>query len=106
MIGEVALAAMLLTGATLVIKSFIRLSAVNLGFDSENVLTLNLTRTKAGADTFYKDVLDRLTALHQVRAVGAISLRPLSGSEWSQDIYRGSSASSPRRANLGISSRG
>jgi len=85
-IGEVALAAMLLTGAALVIKSFVRLSAVNLGFNSENVLTLNVARTKAGADTLYKDVLERLSALPTVNAVGAINFRPLVGSGWSQDI--------------------
>ena len=85
--GEVALAAMLLTGATLVIKSFARLSALNLGFNSENVLTVDLARTKGGEDTFYKDVLERLSALPQVRAVGAINFKPLyGGPAWGQDI--------------------
>ena len=55
-VGEVALAAMLLTGAALAIKSFTRLSAVNLGFDPENVLTVDLARTKGGEDAFYKAV--------------------------------------------------
>jgi predicted permease len=84
--GEVALAAMLLTGAALVLESFVRLSAVNLGFDSERVLTVNLARTKAGTDAFYKDVLERIAALPRVQAAGAINVRPLSGTEWSQDI--------------------
>ena len=85
--GEVALAAMLLTGATLLIKSFARLSAVNLGFNSENVLTVDLARTKGGEDAFYKDVLERLSALPQVRAAGAINFKPLyGGPAWGQDI--------------------
>ena len=84
--SEVALAAMLLTGAALVIKSFVRLSAVNLGFDSESVLTVDLARTKAGVSTFYNDVVERVSALPQVHAVGAINHRPLSGTGWSQDI--------------------
>jgi len=84
--GEVALAAMLLTGTALVIKGFVRLSAVNLGFDSESVLTVDLARTKGGEDAFYKDVLERLSVLPRVHAAGAINLRPLSGTEWSQDI--------------------
>jgi putative ABC transport system permease protein len=84
--GEVALAAMLLTGAALVLESFVRLSAVNLGFDSERVLTVNLARTKAGTDAFYKDVLERIAALPRVQAAGAINVRPLSGTEWGQDI--------------------
>ena len=84
--GEVALAAILLVGAALAVKSFVRLSAVNLGFDSESVLTVNLARTKGRADAFYNEVLDRLSALPQVHAVGAVNHRPLSGTGWSQDI--------------------
>ena len=85
--GEVALAAMLLTGAGLMSKSFARLSAVNLGFDSENVLTVDLARTKGREEAFYKDVLERLSALPQVRAAGAINFKPLHGGPaWGQDI--------------------
>jgi predicted permease len=85
--GEVALAAMLLTGAVLVIKSFVRLSAVNLGFDSNNVVTVDLARTKGGEDAFYKGVLERLSALPQVRAAGLINYKPLyGGPAWGQDI--------------------
>ena len=84
--GEIALAAAILIGAGLLIKSFVRLSAVNLGFRSENVLTLSLSRTKGGQGAFYGDVLDRISALPQVRAAGAINFRPLSGAGWSQDI--------------------
>lgn len=94
--GEVALAAVLLTCAGLVIRSFVRLSAVNLGFDSEKVLTVDLARTKQGGNVFYKDVLERLSALPQVHAVGAINLRPLSGTDWSQDITVESRPPRPR----------
>jgi putative ABC transport system permease protein len=86
-VGEVALAASLLTSATLLIKSFARLSAVNMGFAAENVLTVDLARTKGGEDAFYKDVLERLSALPRVRAAGAIDFKPLyGGPTWGQDI--------------------
>jgi putative ABC transport system permease protein len=85
--GEVALAAMLLTGAALVVESFARLSAVNLGFAAENVLTVDLARTKGGEDAFYREVLERLSALPRVRAAGAINFKPLYGAPaWGQDI--------------------
>ena len=85
--GEVALAAMLLIGASLLIKSFARLSAVPLGFNAENVLTIDLARTKGGEDAFYKNVLERLSALPQVRAAGVINFKPLyGGPAWGQDI--------------------
>lgn len=84
--GEVALATMLLAGTGLLLKSFIRLTAVNMGFRSENVLTVSLTRTRTGTDEFYNQVLERVTALPQVRAAGAINYAPLSGGVWGQDI--------------------
>ncbi len=84
--GEVALATMLLTGTALVMESFVRLSAVTLGFDSENVLTVDLARTRKGVDAFYREVLEQITALPQVRAAGAINFRPLYGPAWGQDI--------------------
>jgi putative ABC transport system permease protein len=83
---EVALAAMLITGAGLLIKSFARLSAVDMGFRSENVLTVGLARTKAGGNVFYREVVDRIAGLPQVRAAGAINYGPLSGGLWGQDI--------------------
>jgi len=86
-VGEVALAAMLLMGAALAIKSFARLSAVDLGFEAENVLTVDLARSKGGPDAFYKGVLERLSALPQVWAAGVINFKPLyGGPAWGQDI--------------------
>jgi putative ABC transport system permease protein len=77
---------MLLISAVLLLKSFMRLSAVDLGFRPQNVLTLQLTRTQGNAEPFYSEVLDRLSALPEVAAAGAINVRPLSGMGWSQDI--------------------
>jgi putative ABC transport system permease protein len=85
-VGEIALATVLLTGAALVMQSFVRLSAVSLGFDSENVLTVDLARTKQRENAFYNEVLERLSTLPQVRAAGAINFKPLSGTGWNQDI--------------------
>ena len=45
MIAEIALCAMLLIGAGLLIRSFVRVRDVNPGFDPRNVLTLELTMT-------------------------------------------------------------
>ena len=85
--GEVALAMLLLVGTGLLVKSFVRLSAVSLGFASENLLTFDLARTNRGEDAFYPQVLQRLAVLPQVRAVGAINIKPLyGGPTWHQDI--------------------
>jgi putative ABC transport system permease protein len=84
--GEVALAAIMLTGAGLLGKSFVQLSTVALGFQPESVLTIALHRTGQHMEHFYDPVLQRLSTLPQVRAAGIINFAPLSGGGWGQDI--------------------
>jgi putative ABC transport system permease protein len=84
--GEVALAAILLTAAGLLAKSFVRLSTVALGFQPESVLTVALHRPGQHMEHFYDPVLQRITALPQVRSAGIINFAPLSGGGWGQDI--------------------
>ena len=62
---EVALGTVLVIGASLMIRSFINLHNVQLGFNPERLLTaqISLPRGKyprAGAISFYQDLLDRL----------------------------------------------
>jgi putative ABC transport system permease protein len=84
--GEVALAAVLLTAAGLLANSFVRLSTVDLGFHPESLLTVSLHRTGQHMERFYDPVLQRISALPQVRAAGIINFAPLSGGGWGQDI--------------------
>jgi putative ABC transport system permease protein len=82
---ETAIAVVLLIGAGLMIRSYIRLQQVSPGFDAANVLTtrINLSygkydsEEKAGA--FWLQLYERLTALPGVEAVGMITELPLSG---------------------------
>jgi putative ABC transport system permease protein len=84
--GEVALAAILLTAAGLLAKSFVRLSTVDLGFQPESVLAVELDRRGQHMEHFYDPVLQRIAALPRVRAAGIINYAPLSGGGWGQDI--------------------
>jgi hypothetical protein len=61
-IAEIALCAMLLIGASLLIRSFVRVRDVNPGFDPRNVLTLELTMTGER----YKDKETVLAAYHEL----------------------------------------
>jgi predicted permease len=77
-IAEITLAVMLLSGAGLLIRSFIRVQTTNRGFDSQNVLLLQVdlpgtynTREKRAA--FYSEATRRIRSLPGVLAVGAIS---------------------------------
>lgn len=87
-VGEVALALVLLSTAGLLIQSLYRLQTVDPGFDPHNVLTFHADlpeaqyKTNAQQATFYKNVLDRLRSLPGVTAAGAAQSFPLSGADY------------------------
>jgi putative ABC transport system permease protein len=77
-VAEIALAVILLSGAGLLIRSFQRVQAVDRGFDSSNVLLLQVDLpgtydNAAKMATFYTEAARRIHALPGVLAVGAIS---------------------------------
>jgi putative ABC transport system permease protein len=74
-VAEVALALVLLAGAGLMIRSFVRLQSVETGFDSKNTLTFRADFQKA---TDYKELLDRLTAIPGVESASVATTAPLS----------------------------
>ena len=84
-ITEVALAVVVLIGAGLLIRSFIRLRAVDPGFQPARVLTVRVPlaggRNAAGERrvAFFKQMTDRIATLPGVRAVGAVNILPLTG---------------------------
>jgi putative ABC transport system permease protein len=83
LIGEVALSLMLLVGAGLLIKSFLSLQKVRLGFNAGNVLTarLSLQGPKYKNDQqvveFFRQLKERLEAKPGVQAVGGSVNLPL-----------------------------
>jgi predicted permease len=80
---EVALSVVLLAGAGLLFRSFLRLQSVNTGFSSEQVLTATLTPSgpnyanQAGYAKFYNQLLEKLRAVPGVQAAGVINTLPL-----------------------------
>ena len=82
-VAEVALALVLLIGAGLLVKSFLRVLDVNPGFDPKNVLTIALDLPhvkypKAPQQiAFYQQLMERLSALPGVQAVGGTNTLPL-----------------------------
>ncbi|HVP45450.1 MAG TPA: ABC transporter permease [Bryobacteraceae bacterium] len=91
-VAEVALALLLVIGATLTIRSLARLQAVNLGFNPEGVLTAALSLPESGYAepsrrvNFYKILLERIQAVPGVNAAGTASDLPFSGSKSGNDI--------------------
>jgi putative ABC transport system permease protein len=83
---EVALAAVLLIGASLLIQTFIRLLSVSTGFRADGVLTMEvaLPRTTYPGTRpaeFFERLVTRLSAVPGVEAVAATSSVPLAGTE-------------------------
>ncbi|HVG32677.1 MAG TPA: ABC transporter permease [Pyrinomonadaceae bacterium] len=80
-ISEVALALMLLVGAGLLVRSFVRLLQVDPGFTTEKALALEVhvwgrARTPEERAAFFEQSLDRIAALPGVEAAGAVSALP------------------------------
>jgi predicted permease len=84
-VSELALSLVLLIGAGLLIRSFVRLQSVPPGFTADGVLTMQLTATGAryrqdkAVAQFYQEVETRVSRLPGVKAEGVVSVLPLTG---------------------------
>ena len=84
-VSEVAVALLLLVGAGLMTKSFLRLQQVDPGFDATNVVSMNiaLPTSKYRQEqvmTFYDQLFERVKNLPGVKSVAGINPLPLSNS--------------------------
>jgi putative ABC transport system permease protein len=82
-VSEIALAVVLLISAGLLIKSFLRLTRVELGFDPHNVLAFQLDppagKPLPESPAFYREVVTRMTALPGAVSASAVVSLPLTG---------------------------
>jgi putative ABC transport system permease protein len=84
-VSEVALALLLMIGASLMIRSFLKLRVVNPGFNPAGVLTASIDLPVAKYSkpeqqmAFYRQLEERLEAMPGVTAAGMVSVLPLSG---------------------------
>ena len=86
-VAEVALALVLLVGATLMLASFRRLSLTDPGFRTAGVLTFGVTLpavdypSDSTVTRFYRQLEDRVAELPGVAAAGATTVLPMSWNE-------------------------
>ncbi|HXD33045.1 MAG TPA: ABC transporter permease [Pyrinomonadaceae bacterium] len=99
---ESAVAVMLLIGAGLLVRSFLKLQNTDPGFDAHNVLTMrvDLPEQKYGEDekaaNFYQQLEARVASLSGVETVGMISELPMTGQPNDMPYYvEGRPPSSP-----------
>jgi len=79
---EIALALVLMTGSGLILRSFAKLVSVDLGFDTANVVTLEvepLDQTAAMRREYYVSLANELRRLPEVVSAGAIDQLALTG---------------------------
>ncbi|HEV2206340.1 MAG TPA: ADOP family duplicated permease, partial [Candidatus Acidoferrales bacterium] len=78
-VSEVALALVLLTGAGLLIRTFVQLANVNLGFNPSHAVRMNISlppyryTTPIQQALFYRNVLDRVEHIPGVTSAGILS---------------------------------
>lgn len=84
-VSEIALAMMLLVSAGLMIRTFNNLITADLGFRTDNVLTMRVSLPEAGypdaasVNRFFTDVEQRVRALPGVESFAAVNYLPLIG---------------------------
>ncbi|MEO7083157.1 MAG: ABC transporter permease, partial [Gemmatimonadaceae bacterium] len=110
-VSQVALAFILMVGAGLLLSSFHRIRAVDLGIRPSNVLTfeVHLPDARYGSTArgrFYDEFAARVEALPGVRAAGGISKLPSTGAfnQWGTNVLTGPLANS-KEGNLGAEQR-
>jgi len=91
-VGQVALSVLLLVGAGLLVRSFVRVQAVDLGFSTAGVLTMtvSLPDSRYGDPerrvAFFGDLQERAASHRGVRAAGFVSHIPLAGERLNSDF--------------------
>ena len=87
-LGEVALALVLLVGAGLLLRSFAKLTGVDLGFEPRGALTADVTfpaakyRERESLPPYYAALLERLRAVPGVQAAALSATLPMGGSSY------------------------
>jgi predicted permease len=109
-VGQFALALVLLAGANLMVESLWRIAQVNSGFRSDHLLTLRVSLPRARYPNigdlrlFYNSLLDRVTSLTGVQDAGVASNMPLQGQ--TNVVFALEGASRPSSANYLLVSDG
>jgi putative ABC transport system permease protein len=76
---QIALSVVLLVTAGLIVRSFVHLRQIDLGFDPSSVLVMNVDprNAKPSLNRWLHDLLDRIGRMPGVESAGAVYLKPL-----------------------------
>jgi putative ABC transport system permease protein len=107
--GEIALSLVLLIGAGLLLRSMTKVLSVNAGFERENVLSVSVAlpvaryyKEPANASEFYRRLIEQISAIPGVQAVGATSKIPLSREDaWGSSVEVEGALRPPKSSEFG-----
>jgi putative ABC transport system permease protein len=91
-IGEVTIAVVVLTGALLLVRSYVAMSRASIGFDANGTAIAQLSIPPATYDTpekvfaFHQSMAQRLVSLPGVSRASAVYPLPMSGHAWSGSV--------------------
>ena len=106
-VGQLALAAVLLVGAGLLVRSLARLQQNDLGYSLDSVLTFEVVlageryATAASQDQFFDALYSRIAALPGVVAVGGSGTLPLRGGSMGSLAIEGRPHAGPKLPEVG-----
>jgi putative ABC transport system permease protein len=102
--AELALAVVLLTGAGLLVRSFVNFRGIDPGFDADGVLTATISvpdaryQSAAAQEAFFRELLSRTRAIPGVERAALSAITPLAGFNMTRKF--GPNADSPIGAAL------
>jgi putative ABC transport system permease protein len=109
-VAEVGLSLILLVMAGLMIRSFARLTSVDTGFDTENLLSMRLNRSPAKSGggklmgAFFQQLIDRVSTVPGVKGVAVASHMPFDFTE-DGTITADNNGLSPERRTQNVDTR-
>jgi len=106
-VGEIAVALVLLVASGLLLRSFEKMRAVDLGFRPDHILTASYSlpqqqyATQASLDEFNDELLRRVQPLPGVKSVGLTSFLPATGSN-NNSAFIAEGYAPPKGANINL----
>jgi predicted permease len=103
---QVAMSLVLLVGAGLFLRTLDNLRAVDVGFDTKNLLMFNLNPSVNHYDAdrsarIFQQTLDRLSTVPGVRSAALAQVMLLSGNSWTSSTYKqGQTSEEPAEDNM------
>jgi predicted permease len=109
-VGEIAIALALLVASGLLLRSFEKMRAVDLGFRADHVLTASYSlpqkqyATQAGVDEFNHELIRRLRQLPGLKFAGLTSFLPASGGN-SNTVFDAEGYIAPKSAGMNLATQ-